>query len=561
MNRLYTTVLAATALTFTAAAQQLPNAGFEETWVDCVPWNSAGTTTQQGTKPDPWCPSNVVTPGMSAGNKTIATQITGNNSSKAIEVKNNAATSSQIIPAYFTLGTTWATAKIKIMTPSDEDGGTWGGLQFTYRPDAIQFDYKHSNAEGSTQPATVVVYSWKGSSSQTNVPAANSYAFINDPKDPAKVTMLNRDKNILGMTDYAKGDAPTYSTDFKLISKKIEKISDKPDAWTSKTIDIDYENAEKPEMFNVIFSAADYFADRSNHKGDDALSIDNVKLLYYSRLKSLSVNGTAVAGFDPDTYEYTVDAAMPADISAITTECLGNSGSSKADVALDAVNNKVTVTVTNSNAETAVRASSDATDVDGQTSHVYTLTFKAAEAPAEVVETSTFTGNLEVKMGEDEPSTMENTPVILKKMSNDTYTLLLEKFGSSGADGDEGLGDIEFDNVKLEGNKLSGTKSRIELIGGITAVDNTLEGTLEGNALNVNLNIYWDNEGTKFPILVNFAGTRSTSAIGGIESDVIDENAPVEYYNIQGVKVSGDNLAPGFYIVRQGKKVSKIFVK
>lgn len=549
MNRLYSSLLAATALTFTAAAQQIPNSGFDEEWVDCIPWNSENTTDVQGKKPAPWCPSNVVTPNMSLGNQTVATQIEGNNSSKAICLTNKAPISSQVIPAYLTLGTTWATARIKLTTPSEADGGSWGGLDFTCRPDAIQFDYKHSNGSGSTQPATVVVYSWKGETTQTNVPAVNTYTanFLGSAPEPNKVTMINRDRNILGMT-YALGDVPTYSSDFKLISKKIEKISDTPSEWTPKTIEIDYENGatENPEKLNVIFSAADYFADRSNHKGNDALSIDNVKLLYYSRLKSLSVNGSAVAGFDPNKYEYTIEADMPTNASAITAECLGNSGSGKAVVALDAANKKVTITVTNSN--------TGGTDVDGKESHVYTLTYVKA------VETMTFVGTLTVDMG-DGGEPMSDTPVILKKMDNGTYTLFLEKFGSTGAEGDEGMGDIVFDNVTLEGTKLSGTKDIIELIGGITAIDNTLEGTLEGNNLNVKLNIYWDNSGEKVPIYVTFNGTRSTSAIGGIESDVIDENAPVEYYNIQGMKVNADNLAPGFYIVRQGKKVSKIFVK
>lgn len=40
-----------------------------------------------------------------------------------------------------------------------------------------------------------------------------------------------------------------------------------------------------------------------------------------------------------------------------------------------------------------------------------------------------------------------------------------------------------------------------------------------------------------------------------------DPNAPVEYYNLQGMKVDGDNLAPGIYICRQGKLSSKVLVK
>lgn len=46
------------------------------------------------------------------------------------------------------------------------------------------------------------------------------------------------------------------------------------------------------------------------------------------------------------------------------------------------------------------------------------------------------------------------------------------------------------------------------------------------------------------------------SGVAGIEAD---ENAPVEFFNMQGVKVSGDE--PGLYIRRQGSKTTKIVVK
>lgn len=46
------------------------------------------------------------------------------------------------------------------------------------------------------------------------------------------------------------------------------------------------------------------------------------------------------------------------------------------------------------------------------------------------------------------------------------------------------------------------------------------------------------------------------SGVAGIEAD---ENAPVEFFNMQGVKVSGDE--PGLYIRRQGSKTTKVVVK
>jgi hypothetical protein len=52
------------------------------------------------------------------------------------------------------------------------------------------------------------------------------------------------------------------------------------------------------------------------------------------------------------------------------------------------------------------------------------------------------------------------------------------------------------------------------------------------------------------------------SAASGVENvNVNDANAPVEYFNLQGVKVANDNLSNGVYIRRQGTSVSKVLVK
>ncbi len=49
-----------------------------------------------------------------------------------------------------------------------------------------------------------------------------------------------------------------------------------------------------------------------------------------------------------------------------------------------------------------------------------------------------------------------------------------------------------------------------------------------------------------------------TSGIADIEAD---DNAPVEYFNLSGVRVDDTNLTPGIYVRRQGSKVSKIILK
>lgn len=60
-----------------------------------------------------------------------------------------------------------------------------------------------------------------------------------------------------------------------------------------------------------------------------------------------------------------------------------------------------------------------------------------------------------------------------------------------------------------------------------------------------------------------FYAEDANATISAIDCIVVDgdENVPVEYFNIQGVRVNADELVPGLYIVRQGSKTSKIIVK
>ena len=56
-------------------------------------------------------------------------------------------------------------------------------------------------------------------------------------------------------------------------------------------------------------------------------------------------------------------------------------------------------------------------------------------------------------------------------------------------------------------------------------------------------------------VTVRFTGTSGIDEIG-----IDPANGPVEYYNLQGVRVAAENLAPGFYVIRQGEKAAKVFI-
>lgn len=77
-----------------------------------------------------------------------------------------------------------------------------------------------------------------------------------------------------------------------------------------------------------------------------------------------------------------------------------------------------------------------------------------------------------------------------------------------------------------------------------------------------------DNQGTaKFWILVpqqgiaHFRYDASTTAVNDIAADSAESQAEIEYYNLQGVRMRPETLAPGIYIRRQGNTVTKVMIK
>lgn len=297
--------LALLAVAGTAGAQQLPNGSFEGKWVDCVPWTSNGNKKTQGKQPPSWTISHVIGTGF-AGKTTVGKEIAGRQGGAAVQVENtpNSLMSSEIVPGYFTLGKTWSTS----VYTSDKDGGTFGGISFKYKPDALKFYYKRS-CSGSNVRSSVIAYLWNGQTTQTNVPGN-----ITTGLSPTKTTMIDRDVNLLSKP-FEKGDKKFTNTS-KIIAKIEAYTTETPSVWTEWIIPFDYtkENVDEvPEKFNVIFAASDYFNSTNVTKGV-TLCIDDVSLVYYKHLKSLTIDGTTPSTFVGDdtqnnTNEVNIDAS------------------------------------------------------------------------------------------------------------------------------------------------------------------------------------------------------------------------------------------------------------
>lgn len=351
---------------------------FSGDWETCIPWDSKGNTESSGTQPKGWHISNVHTllGAIVAGEKAE-----GSNGTTVAVKLTNQDLSGQKIPAYMSLGTPWATAETYFSKVRKADGGVFGGLDFTYRPDAISFDYQRDNSK-KKENATAIAYLWKGTWTQTNVPGNTAVGFAGYGT-ATKVTMTNRDRNVLGNeTSATLGDKPaTHTAEAKLIAKLEQSISESTKGtWKSMTIPFTYKDGTAiPEYINVIFAANDYFGDRNGIVAGNSLTIDNVKLVYYHALNSLTYNGNKVANFDEGTTEYTLSGKLAEDFDKVKFTIKGVGATY--DVAKDEANNVATITVKGNDY-----------DVNPSSKTVYTIKFDGTVG-INGITTSTTTAN------------------------------------------------------------------------------------------------------------------------------------------------------------------------
>ena len=360
----------------TATTPQLND--FSGDWETCIPWDSKGNTESSGTQPKGWHISNVQT---ALGAVVAGAKAEGSNGTTVAVKLTNQEKAGQMIPAYMSLGTPWATAETKGTKVRNADGGVFGGLDFTYRPDAISFDYQRDNSK-KKENATAIAYLWKGTWTQTNVPG-NTAVGVFSYGTATKVTMTNRDRNVLGNeTSATLGDKPAVpSKDAKLIAKLEQPISESTNGtWKSMTIPFTYnDDTAVPEYINVIFAANDYFGDRNGIVAGNSLTIDNVKLVYYHALNSLTYNGNTVANFDEGTTEYTLNGKLAEDFDKVEFTVKGVGASY--DVAKDEANNVATITVKGNDY-----------DVNPSSKTVYTIKFDGTVG-INGITTSTTTAN------------------------------------------------------------------------------------------------------------------------------------------------------------------------
>lgn len=298
--------LALLAVAGTAGAQQLPNVGFEGWKTACGNTFQASDKTEKqrpGVEPEGWNGSNVKQSvfGQTATEDKLVTQQKSDGRGKYVKLANRYVEkwgSGATAPAYLTFGTPWS---YPTSDKNSQDGGTFGGVEFKYRPDAIKGMYKRTNVSGKTENAHIIVYLWTGTFTSK----------IGKGGSPS-ISKENVDRAIMG-----KSNAGTITGDGKLVaSADHEFATTKNNDWEEIIVPIVYNDKTTiPTKMNVVISSADYWT-RSNiiptTTGVDGsvLEADDIEFVYYHALNSATYDGQAIPNFDEGTLNYDLSSQV-----------------------------------------------------------------------------------------------------------------------------------------------------------------------------------------------------------------------------------------------------------
>lgn len=432
---LLTALLAAGGLT--ASAQYLPNGDFEQwkttcgksdqtsinKYLDTAPF---GLATRPGVEPQDWNGSNVnqTVFGYNASSDALVTrQKEGDNSYVrlvctkvgakigqglgAIEIKAEA-------PAFINFGTPWVYA---VSSKNECDGGVYGGMSFSYKPDAIKGRYKRTPAT-KAEKARIIAYLWSGTF-KSSIPSGKSTRMQDDV-----------DRAIMGRVSGVTGDSKLVaSCDYGFETTKNND-------WEEIVVPINYKLTDVvPTKMNVIISSDDYW-NRGNMVENSKLEVDDVQFVYYHALKNVTYNGKPIEVKENESQFYIpISPDETFDLNKLKYDKVGV-GATVEDPVYDAVNNTVTITVKGN-------------DYDKNDKSVTTYVFTI------VKEQTNFTDGISVKLEGSGTFPISDATIQLVKELDDSYSFQLKNFSLGQGEGSLPVGTIRIKNLTIDGNHIT----------------------------------------------------------------------------------------------------------
>lgn len=481
---LLTALLAAGGLT--ASAQYLPNGDFEQwkttcgksdqtsinKYLDTAPF---GLATRPGVEPQDWNGSNVnqTVFGYNASSDALVTrQKEGDNSYVrlvctkvgakigqglgAIEIKAEA-------PAFINFGTPWVYA---VSSKNKCDGGVYGGMPFSYKPDAIKGRYKRTPA-ATKEKARIIAYLWSGTF-KSSIPSGKSTRMQDDV-----------DRAIMGRVSGVTGDGKLVaSCDYGFETTKNND-------WEEIVVPINYKLTDVvPTKMNVIISSDDYW-NRANMVENSKLEVDDVQFVYYHALKNVTYNGKPIEVKENESQFYIpISPDETFDLKKLKYDKVGVGATVEAPV-YDAANNTVTITVKGN-------------DYDKNDKSVTTYVFTI------VKEQTNFTDGLSVKLEGSGTFPISDATIQLVKELDGSHTFQLKNF--SLAQGQIPVGTIRIKNLTIDGNHIT-AKQTINIENGDDA---TVEGWMGPMLQDVPVELDATRNGDKLvaKIFIDFSGMK-----------------------------------------------------
>lgn len=417
---LLTALLAAGGLT--VSAQYLPNGDFQQWKTTCGKSDQtspnfgsapAGLATRPGVEPQDWNGSNV--------NQTVFNQ---NAHSDALVTRQGDAENFYVrlvctkvgalgitaeAPAFINFGTPWVYA---VSNKKKCDGGVYGGMSFSYKPDAIKGRYKRTPA-ATKEKARIIAYLWSGTF-KSSIPSGKSTRMQDDV-----------DRAIMGRVSGVTGDGKLVaSCDYGFETTKNND-------WEEIIVPIDYKLTDVvPTKMNIIISSDDYW-NRANMVENSTLEVDDVQFVYYHALESITYKGKTIKMEEgKNFYNLLIDEDF--DIFKFSYEKKG--AGATVEKSFDPKLQMLTVTVKGN-------------DFNVNPKSVTVYKFRVAK---EVID---FTSDLSVELvniGMFDPS--ESTIQLYKELDG-SYTFQLRNFSLMG--GAINVGTIVLKNLDIKGDKIT----------------------------------------------------------------------------------------------------------
>ncbi|MCQ2342070.1 MAG: cadherin-like beta sandwich domain-containing protein [Paludibacteraceae bacterium] len=284
-------------VTLPVMSQQLPNSNFED-------WS--GTPFKNVAQPASWNYSNVTQLGFEFN---FAHRETGRNGGSCMMVQDQAlevAGIGETSPGYVALGHPWVYLE-GLTKVNEATAGTYGGINWTHRPDTMEVWIKRTGDHWRDEDFHLLYYSWTGTAKGEKYKGKNGSCTSVSKTDEESDIRINTNGNECGTVVPANQVAEGW---YRARAQYTN--------WTCIKVPVYYMNNAVPEKVNVIFSASNYPNFRANdglYEGN-SLYVDDVRLIYSSRIQQLFVGGQAWPAFDPNSTDVQI-YPLPVSVTTI----------------------------------------------------------------------------------------------------------------------------------------------------------------------------------------------------------------------------------------------------